>query len=154
MRRATARTFVFVTRPFDGSDGSRVLADVVQEFAGRYGPARVHLVPPGVEPTPDADSRHPVSLVRTDFVLISGSSIVDAHGRTILRWLRDGRLEHGYWYTHEAVTEVPVARDEALRRRLAKLVAAGRLTVLVPANELKAEYDELFATDLDRKSVV
>src|SRR4051812_40465995 len=171
--RHSGRQFVFLSHPIDGSGAPNILVSVVEEFAERFGPARVHLVAPYVlEPQSSrleelgirvsdrmvgagGTSRQTLirlqlPLRRDDFVLMNTVAVPRHYQDAVLDALTSGRLEHACWFIHEDIAQhqrfAPHFRDTAFLRSVSEAVAGDQLTIFVPSKKLKIDYDALLGT--------
>lgn len=161
--------FVFLSPPLNNSGAPRVLLQVVREFASRYGSDSVRLLaPPAVtEPRQSAEVcgvkveraaeilsptlvRLQLALRKDDFVLMNTVAVSKNYLDVVLDSLQTGSLSHAYWYIHEHVDQLAVLAPSLLQpdaqSTIGRLMAQGRLTILVPSRSVKADYDALFRT--------
>jgi glycosyltransferase involved in cell wall biosynthesis len=72
------------------------------------------------------------------------------YAQVVLDSLEVGRLSHAYWYIHEDAEQLSVLAPYLLqpdvRSTVARLMTRGRMTVVVPSNEVKDQYDALFGS--------
>ncbi len=95
-----------------------------------------------------------LALRSNDFVLMNTVAVSETYRTAILELVGAAKLDRAYWYIHEDVAQLPVVSPSLLRPELqttiSQLVAQDRLRLLVPSRGVKADYDELFATDKTR----
>jgi glycosyltransferase involved in cell wall biosynthesis len=167
------RRFLFISPPLSSSGAPHILAQMVEEFARRYGTSSVRLLAPWAATARESGStasgvrveraaealgarlaRLQLGLRRDDFVLLNTVAVSNNYLGVVLDALRRGKLRHAYWYLHEDVEQLPALApsvlEPALRSRIGRLVADGHLRLLVPSAQTKAGYDALFETDTAR----
>jgi glycosyltransferase involved in cell wall biosynthesis len=161
------RVFVFLSPPLNNSGAPLILMQIVDEFASRYGSESVRLLaPPSVaEPHQHAEVcgikveraaevlsptlvRLQLALRKDDFVLMNTAAVSRNYLEVVLDSVQKGSLSHAHWYIHEDVDHLPVLAPFLLqpevRSTIGGLMAQGQLTILVPSEKVKAEYDGLF----------
>jgi glycosyltransferase involved in cell wall biosynthesis len=163
------RQFVFVSHTVHNTGAAQVVTEMISDFAAEQRPGRVHLVAPlitldelrrlraarvrtdGVAVIGESLARLQLGFRRKDFVLLNTVAIRESYQHVVLRSLETGRLEHAFWFIHEDVSQLahvsPLFADEDYLRRIARLVEAGRLTVLVPSEQMRRNYKRLLAVD-------
>jgi len=163
------RAFVFLSPPLNNSGAPQILKQIVDEFATSYGSDSVRLLaPPAPHEHPRPTIVHGVRVERAaaamgqalvglqlalrkdDFVLMNTVAVSRNYVSFVLDALRTGRLAHAYWYIHEDVEQLPSTAPFLLEAHagssIGRLVTQGRLTVVVPSKQVKAEYDRLLGT--------
>ena len=162
------QVFIFLSPPLNNSGAPVILMQIVHEFASRYGTGSLRLLAPpvadqrerveicGVQVERAAEVLSPalvrlqLGLRKHDFVLMNTAAVSRNYLDVVLDSVQSGSLSHAYWYIHEAVDQLPVLAPFLLQhdaqRTIGRLMADGRLTILVPAKRVKADYDALFGT--------
>jgi glycosyltransferase involved in cell wall biosynthesis len=166
--RAPGPQFLLLSHTVDNTGAPLVLLEIAEELVRAHGPGCVRLIAPaviaqqaervralGLEPERAAVlgtriSRFQLAAGGADFVLVNTAAIHDDYQRVLLDQLASGRLEHAFWFFHENVDQLPQLRSRVVEpkrlREMRRLIASGRLTVLVPSRKLKTQYDALFDT--------
>ncbi len=160
------KRYVFISHPMDMTGAPLVLMQIIEEFAHAYGGRNILVVTPGINPKQARKLRElgvrvdkavfgigfrfirmQLGLRKDDFVLMNTTAIYDNYRDFILLWLKTGRLKHAYWFIHEDKAQLPVIHKEFLDKKnihqMHKLLNGGKLSVIVPSQRTKAEYDEL-----------
>jgi len=167
------RRYIFISHPIDRTGAPLVLLQVIEEFAYKFGGKNIQLVAPGIQSEQERKMhelgvnvdkavfglgfrfiRLQLGLNSNDFVLMNTVAIYDNYRDFIMLWLRTGRLKHAYWFIHEDKAQLPVIHKEFLDAKNIEqthnLIVNKKLTVLVPSERTKQEYDQL----LDVKTVL
>jgi glycosyltransferase involved in cell wall biosynthesis len=168
-RRPAAREpqFVFIASPINNTGAPVVLLQILEEYVQRYGAKRIRLITSGVDEAEQklylrklgihAEQavfgigfrfiRLQLALQKDDFVLMNTTAIYDTYRDFILLWLRNGRLNHAYWFIHEDIAQLPIIHKEFLDKRnlaeLADLAKKRSLSLLFPSQRTAQEYEEL-----------
>jgi len=168
-----ARKYVFIGHPMDNTGAPLVLIQIMKEFASAYGAKNVHLVTPFILPEHRNTLRklgirvdksaHALSLrmIRLqlglssdDFVLMNTIAIYDNYRDFILLWLRLGRLKHAFWFVHEDKDQIPVVNhtflDPATVNKIQDLNKTNKLSLLVPSERVRKEYNKLLGINSTR----
>lgn len=161
-----SKKFVFIGHPMDNTGAPLVLIQIMKEFAATYGAKNVHLITPFILPEHRNTlhklgirvdkSAHALSfrmirlqlgLRSDDFVLMNTIAIYDNYREFILLWLRLGRLKHAYWFVHEDKDQIPVVNhtflDPATINKIQSLSESNKLSLLVPSERVRKEYNKL-----------
>lgn len=165
------RRYVFISHPLDNTGAPVVLMQVIKEFATKFGGKNVLVVAPGIQPAQLRELRElnvtvekavfgmgfrfirmQLGLSRNDFVLMNTVAIYDNYRDFIMLWLKSGRLRHAYWFIHEDKAQLPVIHKEFLEKQNLKqvhsLMKQGKLSVFLPSERTKQEYNQLLNTSL------
>lgn len=163
------KRYVFISHPIDNTGAPLVLLQIIKEFAKEYGGRNILLVTPDIQ-TDQLQVLHKLGvrvekavfglgfrfirlqlgLRPNDFVLMNTVAIYDSYRDFILLWLRNGRLKHAYWFIHEDKAQLPIIHKEFLHKpnikRVHSLSKKNKLTILVPSERTKQEYDKILNT--------
>lgn len=164
------KRYIFISHPMNNTGAPVVLIQIIEEFARSHGGQNILLVTAGIEPEQERRLRSSgvridkavpgvgfrfirvqLGLRKNDFVLMNTAAIHDNYRDFIMLWLKNGRLDHAYWFIHEDKAQLPIVHKEFLDKHnidnMHKLMAKDKLTVFVPSKRTKQEYDELIGTN-------
>lgn len=166
--------FVFISNPINNTGAPIVLLQIIEEYVKKYGANRVRLIAPGVDEPKQKEYlrklgvtaeqavfgiglrfiRLQLNLQKDDVVIMNTAAIYDNYRDFILLWLKNGRLDHAYWFIHEDIAQLPIVHKEFLDKhnleRVVQLAKSGSLDLLLPSKRTAAEYDELLGTPVSK----
>ncbi len=166
----TERQYVFISHPIDNTGAPQVLVQIVEEYAKKYGAQNVRLIAPHVLPSLLRKLREEgirvekaaavfgprlldlqLGLRKHDFVLMNTVAIYDNYRHFVLDQVASGKVKHAYWFIHEDKAQLAAINGGDLLhkgqlKRMKRLSNERRLTVLVPSERTKREYNSLIGT--------
>jgi glycosyltransferase involved in cell wall biosynthesis len=170
----SSKKFVFISNPINNTGAPLVLLQVISEFVEKYGAERVHVVAShfapdsyrklqemGVRVDKSAEALNgrliglQLDLKKNDFVLINTLAVHPNYREYILKALKTGKLEHANWFIHEDLAQLdiiaPQLRNDKSTQTISSLIKQGKLSVSVPSEHTRDEYNNLFKTSGVRK---
>lgn len=167
------KQYVFIGHPMDNTGAPLVLMQIIIEFSKRFGAQNVRLITPMILPEHAKTlkklgvrvdkSAHALSfrmirlqlgLKTDDFVLLNTIAIYDNYREFILLWLRLSRLKHAFWFIHEDKDQIPVVNhtflDSATVGKIQSLSKEGKLSLLVPSERVRKEYNDILKINSTR----
>jgi len=168
--RGRQKQFVFISHPINNTGAPIVLLQIVEEYVKKYGPSRVRVIAPGIEPKQKAFLnklgikvehalfganfhfiRLQLALKPDDFVFMNTVAVYDTYRDFVLLWLKHGRLRHAHWFIHEDLAQIPVIYkgflDKANLDKLSGFVIDKKLSLHFPSKRTASEYADLLGVD-------
>lgn len=158
------KQFYFFSHPIDHTGAPLVLLDIIDDFANQVNPGDMNVIYPGGDK--DLIKRLFHTGVKTDkmimgigsrvlqaqfhirpddYVLMNTVAIYPNYRDYILGLLDSGKLKQATWFIHEDKPDLRFD-DLGLVDRVKRLVAEGKLKIVVPSLQTANDYNEYFDT--------